>query len=478
MDAKGDNRAAQNARQGQLPGAPDGIDRPHSSQNSMTSHNIKLLFLVLVVCAFCYGKAQKNRDLGDLSLAMDIIEQEYIEKPSREKLYQAAMKGMIDSLDPYSAYIPVESLKPFQAVFDQEFGGLGVSLDGPPRRERLTVVATVFDSPAYRAGILPGDVILKIDDFDSEKEEVENVSTRMRGREGTEVTLTIERAGAPEPLRVAITRAKIEVESVLGDRRRMDGKWEFKMEADERIAYFRVELFGEKTTSELESAIRQVSGQCKAIVIDLRDNTGGLLNAATEICDMFLNDGEMVSTLGRDRRVDEVYSAKQGTALPDSVPIAVLINEHSASASEVLAACLQDRCRATIVGTRSYGKGSVQNVIPLDAGMAAMRLTTARYYPPSGRNIHREKDAKPEETWGVMPDSGCEVKLNDEAFKKLVERVRKRSDPIANGMSTNAEKEPTDDAVQNQENSDPSLPDDPQLQKAVQVLQGKLKSKE
>jgi carboxyl-terminal processing protease len=211
----------------------------------------------------------------------------------------------------------------------------------------------VFDSPAYREGILPGDVILKIDDFDSEKEEVENVSTRMRGREGTEVTLTIERSSAPEPLRVAITRAKIEVESVLGDRRRMDGKWEFKMEADERIAYFRIELFGEKTTSELESAIRQVSGQCKAIVIDLRDNTGGLLNAATEICDMFLNDGEMVSTLGRDRHVDEVYSAKQGTVLPDSVPIAVLINEHSASASEVLAACLQDRCRATIVGTRS-----------------------------------------------------------------------------------------------------------------------------
>lgn len=441
----------------------------------MTSHNIRLLFLVLVVCAFCYGKAQKNRDLGDLSLAMDIIEQEYIEKPSREKLYQAAMKGMIDSLDPYSAYIPVESLKPFQAVFDQEFGGLGVSLEGPPRRDRLTVVATVFDSPAYRAGILPGDVILKIDDFDSEKEEVENVSTRMRGREGTEVTLTIERSGAPKPLRVAITRAKIEVESVLGDRRRMDGKWEFKMEADERIAYFRIELFGEKTTSELESAIRQVSGQCKAIVIDLRDNTGGLLNAATEICDMFLNDGEMVSTLGRDRHVDEVYSAKQGTVLPDSVPIAVLINEHSASASEVLAACLQDRCRATIVGTRSYGKGSVQNVIPLDAGMAAMRLTTARYYPPSGRNIHREKDAKPEETWGVMPDAGCEVKLNDEAFKKLVERVRKRSDPIANGMSTNAEKEATDDAGQNPENSDPSLPDDPQLQKAVQVLQEKLR---
>lgn len=445
----------------------------------MTSQNIKLLFLIVVMSAFCYGKAQKTRDLGDLSLAMDIIEQEYIDKPSRGKLYQAAMKGMIDSLDPYSAYIPVESLKPFQAIFDQEFGGLGVSLDGPPRRDRLTVVATVFDSPAYRAGVIPGDVILKIDDFDSEKKEVENVSTRMRGREGTSVTLTVERANTPEPLQFTIIRAKIEVESVLGDRRRMDGKWEFKMQADERIAYFRLELFGEKTTDELTSAIRQVSSECKAIIIDLRDNTGGLLNSATDICDMFLDDGEMVSTLGRDHRIDEVYKAKQGTLIPNSIPIAVLINEHSASASEVLAACLQDRCRATIVGTRSYGKGSVQNVIPLDAGMAAMRLTTARYFPPSGKNIHREKDAKPEEIWGVMPDSGCEVKIIDEAFKKLVERVRKRSYPIANGLASEADKKkPDEDSVlgyADWQTSDPSLTDDPQLQKAVEVLQAKLK---
>lgn len=421
---------------------------------------MKLLFLVFVVCAFCYGKAQKTRDLGDLSLAMDLIEQEYIEKPSREQLYKAAMKGMIDSLDPYSAYIPVESLKPFQAVFDQEFGGLGVSLDGPPRRDRLTVVATVFDSPAFRAGILPGDVILKIDEFNSEKEKVEDVSTKMRGRTGTNVTLTVERSGAPAPLQFTITRAKIEVESVLGDRRRMDGKWEFKMQADQRIAYFRIELFGEKTTDELQSAIRKVSSECEAIIIDLRDNTGGLLTAATDICDMFLNDGEMVSTLGRDRRIDEVFKATQGTLIPDSVPIAILINEHSASASEVLAACLQDRCRATIVGARSYGKGSVQNVIPLDAGMAAMRLTTARYYPPSGRNIHREKDAKPEEIWGVKPDSGCEVELDDEAFMKLVERIRKRADPTANGKD---------------DDPDPSIADDPQLLKAVEALQEKLK---
>jgi carboxyl-terminal processing protease len=442
----------------------------------MTFQNIKIFFLVFVVCAFCYAKAQKNRDLGDLSLAMDIIEQEYIEKPSRQKLYQSAMKGMIDSLDPYSAYIPVESLKPFQAVFDQEFGGLGVSLDGLPRKDRLTVVATVFDSPAYRAGVLPGDVILKIDDFDSEKEEVENVSVRLRGREGTSVTLTIERANTPEPLRFTITRAKIEVESVLGDRRRMDGKWEFKMQADERIAYFRIELFGEKTVEELRSAIMHFSQECKAIVIDLRDNTGGLLDAATEICDMFLDDGVMVRTVGRDQRVDEIYKATQGTLVPNSMPIAVLVNEHSASASEVLAACLQDRCRATIVGTRSYGKGSVQNVVPLDAGSAAMRLTTARYYPPSGRNIHREKNAKPDGIWGVKPDSGCEVTLDEDAFAKLVERVRKRADPMANGFGTESQStsQATVDERQDWKAKDPTLMHDPQLLKAFEELQRKL----
>ena len=247
------------------------------------------------------------------------------------------------------------------------------------------------------------------------------------------------------------------------------------MQADPRIAYFRIDLFGEKTADELEASIKRLAGDCKALVIDLRDNTGGLLNSATQICDMFLDDGEIVSTRGRDQRIDEVYKAKEGTSVSNSLPMVVLINEQSASASEVLAACLQDRCRATIVGSLSYGKGSVQNVIPLDAGRAAMRLTTARYYPPSGRNIHREKNAKPEEIWGVKPDSGCEVILSPDMLPKLIERIRKRADPVANGLASSAEPNTIENVDSTTwEQNDPTLADDPQLLKALEVLQKKI----
>lgn len=447
----------------------------------MTSKNLRLLFVLVIVCAFCYGNAQRIRNLGDLALAMDIIDHEYVEKTDRQKLYQAAMRGMIDSLDPYSSYIPVESLKPFQAVFEQEFGGLGVSLDGPDRRERLTVVSTLFDSPAYRAGIKPGDVILKINGENTATSSVEDVSKKLRGREGTQVTLTIEREHESSPLEITVTRGKIDVESVLGDHRRMNGKWDFMLEDDPRIAYMRIEVFGEKTTDELRNAIESVRKDCKALIIDLRDNTGGLLNAATDICDMFLNDGEMLSTRGRDNRIDQTYDAHAGTEIDDSVPMVILINEHSASASEVVAACLQDRHRAIVVGQRSYGKGSVQNVIPLDAGMAAMRLTTAYYFPPSGRLIHRRPKATPEDIWGVNPDEGCEIKLDEDAFLKTIERFRKRADPMdqrtapTNDGDLRSESERQDQSMQLPGHRDPTITDDPQLLRAIEVLQEKLK---
>lgn len=396
---------------------------------------------------------------------MDIIDQEYVDKPDREKLYQAAMKGMIDSLDPYSSYISIDSLKPFQQVFDQEFGGLGVSLEGARRRGRLTVVHTLFDSPAYKAGIKPGDMILKIDGEDSSNSEVEDVTKRLRGKEGTKVRLTLERAGVPEPFDVTVTRAVIEVESVLGDRRKMDGTWEYMMEEDPRIAYLHIELFGEKTTEELKKALASVKSQCKGLIIDLRDNTGGLLNSATDICDMFLDDGEMVSTRGRDGHLEKSYVALPGTDISNSVPVVVLLNENSASASEVVAACLQDRGRATVVGVRSFGKGSVQNVIPLDGGLAAMRLTTAHYFPPGGRMIHRKSTSKPEDDWGVRPDPDCEVKLDEESSMKVIERYRKRTDPLA---------VQTSDSPKTEGHADPTIVDDPQLLKAIQVLQSRL----
>lgn len=439
----------------------------------MTTHNYKIFFVAVLICVFCYGNARRFRATGDISLAMDIIEQEYVEKPDREKLYQAAMKGMIDSLDPYSGYIPAESLKPFQAIFDQEFGGLGISLDGPPRRDRLVVVATLYDSPAFRAGIKPGDVILKVGDNETESSTVENASKYLRGPEGTEVQLTLERSSEPSPIVVKVTRARIEVESVIGDRRRMDGRWEYLLEDDPRIAYMRLELFGEKTTQELRRALASVKDSCKGVIIDLRDNSGGLLRSATEICDLFLDDGDVVSTRGRDARIDEQYTASIGTDIASDVPIAILVNENSASASEIVAACLQDRKRAIVVGKRSYGKGSVQNVIPLDAGRAAMRLTTAYYFPPSGRMIHRKSENQKTGVWGVDPDDGCEVSMSNEQLQCAIERFRMRSDPMANGTARTSNA--VDDADgESPTHRDASIKDDPQLMRAIEVLQSKL----
>lgn len=441
------------------------VEQKKSTAAEMTNFNFRLLGVVFVVCLFCYGNAVRFRKLGDLGLVMDLIDQQYVAESKPNDLYQAAMRGLVDSLDPYSGYISQESLKPFQSMLEQEFGGLGISLDGPPRRDQLTIISTLYDSPAFRAGLKPGDVILQVDGVEVAKKTFQESSQLLRGKVGTVAKLLIQKAGDEQPVTVDVTRAMIEVESVLGDRRLADGRWEHRMQAAPNIGYFRIELFGEKTSSELEKSITNIKEDCKGIVLDLRDNSGGLLESATTICDMFLSDGEIVSTKGRSDIVDQVYSAQEGVILPNEIPIVVLINENSASASEVLAACLQDRCRATIVGSRSFGKGSVQNVIPLEGGKAAMRLTTAYYYPPNGRRIHRLKDAKIEDEWGVKPNEGHEVNVDEDAVQKLLDRYRKRADPtLMNQETENGGGAPTE--------NDPSLSSDPQLLHAVNLILG------
>lgn len=441
------------------------VEQKKSTAAEMTNFNFRLLGVVFVVCLFCYGNAVRFRKLGDLGLVMDLIDQQYVAESKPNDLYQAAMRGLVDSLDPYSGYISQESLKPFQSMLEQEFGGLGISLDGPPRRDQLTIISTLYDSPAFRAGLKPGDVILQVDGVEVAKKTFQESSQLLRGKVGTVAKLLIQKAGDEQPVTVDVTRAMIEVESVLGDRRLADGRWEHRMQAAPNIGYFRIELFGEKTSSELEKSITNIKEDCTGIVLDLRDNSGGLLESATTICDMFLSEGEIVSTKGRSDIVDQVYSAQQGVILPNEIPIVVLINENSASASEVLAACLQDRCRATVVGSRSFGKGSVQNVIPLEGGKAAMRLTTAYYYPPNGRRIHRLKDAKIEDEWGVKPNEGHEVNVDEDAIQKLLDRYRKRADPtLMNQETEKGSGAPTE--------NDPSLASDPQLLHAVNLILG------
>lgn len=398
------------------------------------------------------------RDTRDLALAMNIIEQVYVEPTDSNKLYQAAMAGMLTSLDPNTSYLAHEQLTSIESIFEQEFGGLGVSLDGPPRLPVLTVASTIFNSPAYRAGIRPGDVILRVDGENVRAWTTQAVSPKLRGKEGTSVSLAIERDG--QEIESVLVRERIEIESVLGDRRKGDGSWQFLLEADPRVAYIRIELFGEKTAKEFKNAIDSCSQPPQGLIIDLRDNSGGLLLAAAQICDYFLDDGPIVTTQGRGQKVQDQLTATAGALLPSQCPIAILINENSASASEILAACLKDRQRAIIVGVRSFGKGSVQNVIPIEGGKAAIRLTTAYYYPPSGRRIHR-RNSPADDDWGVDPNPDCEVGMNDSQIEATIARFRDRSQPMTDSLR----EEPTN---RGEPLSDPTILADPQLSLALE----------
>ena len=404
---------------------------------------------------------------------MDLIDQVYVEKTDREKLYQAAMTGMVESLDRYSSYIPPEEFTQFQNIITQEFGGLGIIIDGPPQSEKLVIVTPLYGTPAYDAGLEPGDAIVSIDSKTTAGLDISAVSQMLRGPEGSAVRLEIEREGQPEKLTFEVKRAAIELESVVGDRRNLNARWSFSLESDPRIGYFRINTFGEKTVNELRAALATVKSDMKAVILDLRDNAGGLLTSAAEICDMFLNDGTIVTTRGRDGVLYEEIKAKPGTEVDNSVPIVVIINDESASASEIVAACLKDRGRAAIVGQRSFGKGSVQNVVELDSGRSGLKLTTAKYYPPSGRNIHRTTESKPEDVWGVQPDEGLEITLDDTQRRAVFQQWRDRSDPRKSKQIP--EYQPTVAPNEESETTSNVIPEtDPQLERAMQYLKGKL----
>lgn len=440
----------------------------------MTHRNGRILGLMTLISLVCAFQADHYRQLGDLGFAMDIIEQNYVEKVDRHQLYQAAMKGMLDSLDTYSDYIPPNEFHSFQSVLNQEFGGLGIVIGRNPESDRLQIFKVLYDTPAFKAGVLAGDIIEKIDDHATNGMVNDDATRYLRGAPGTVVTLTIQRDSSKKNgIEFKIRRATIETESVTGDHRLSDGRWEFMMQADPKLAYVRVEIFGEKTTHELRSALSSIRGSATGVILDLRDNSGGFLPTATDICDMFLEDGLIVSTQGRDGVFESKRNATAGVDLPDSTPLVVLINGLSASASEVTAACLQDRHRATIIGQRTFGKGSVQNVVKLEGGKAGLRLTSAHYFPPSGRNIHKKNNAKEEDEWGVFPDENFTLILDEEQTKAVFERLREREKPRLQPEiqeETSSESQPSSDDSKKFFERDPSLTKDPQLVRAIEFL--------
>jgi carboxyl-terminal processing protease len=323
-----------------------------------------------------------------LDLFGDVFERvraDYVEKPDDSKLVESAINGMLAGLDPHSGYMNPHSLRDMQVQIRGEFGGLGIEVtmeDG-----LIKVVAPIDDTPAAKAGVMANDIITQVDDSAVQGLTIDQAVDKMRGPVNTKIKLTIMRKGADKPIEVTLVRDIIRVKSI---RSHPEG-------AD--VGYIRVTQFNEQTTDGLKQAINDLNSKLGAdkirgYILDLRNNPGGLLDQAISVSETFLERGEIVSTRGRKPEETQRFNARHG-AMIKGKPLIVLINGGSASASEIVAGALQDQKRATVIGTRSFGKGSVQTIIPLGAGNGALRLTTARYYTPSGHSI---------QATGITPD--------------------------------------------------------------------------
>ncbi len=394
----------------------------------MPVRNAQILILTALLCVLCYTQARRLKYAGRIGAAIETIEQNYVDPVKGDDLYQAAMKGLL-KLDPYSEFIPAAEYGEFQATIEQQFGGVGILIEGPPVTRRLTVVAPLANTPAYEAGVQPGDEIVAIDGESTAGMTSDDARDRMRGIVGTTVKVSIKRANATQPIEMTLQRADIQVDSVVGDRIQANSKWNFFLEESPDIAYIRVSLFGERTTEEFRSALRSVKDKAKALVIDLRFNPGGILSSAVDMCDMLLSEGRIVSTKGRRFNFNTTSMADSKIEVPADLPVIILMNDQSASASEIMAACLQDNGRALIAGERSFGKGTVQQVFEIDHASTAIKFTTARYFRPSGANIHRTPEMKPQDVWGVKPDSELEMKLTETQQIFLFRRWQQLGDP-------------------------------------------------
>ena len=334
------------------------------------------------------AKAAATDTYRQLNLFGDVFERvrsDYVEKPDDGKLVETAINGMLTGLDPHSSYMDAKSFRDMQVQTRGEFGGLGIEVtmeDG-----LIKVVAPIDETPAAKAGVLANDIITKLDDDQVQGLTLNQAVEKMRGPINTKIRLTIMRKGADKPIELSIMRDVIRVRSA---------RWH--VEGDD-IGYIRLTQFNEQTTEGLKKGIAEIQqkvpeDKLKGYILDLRNNPGGLLDQAISVADAFLQKGEIVSTRGRNADETQRFNARAGDLIKGK-PLIVLVNGGSASASEIVAGALQDHKRATILGTRSFGKGSVQTIIPLGSGNGALRLTTARYYTPSGRSIQAK---------GITPD--------------------------------------------------------------------------
>ena len=358
-----------------------------------------------------------------LADTVDQIDRNYVKEVDRRELMEAAIRGMVAKLDPYSSYIGPEELSQFRSSVDSEFAGIGIQVSED--EGDLRVLSPIYGTPAYRAGVQAGDLIVEIDGKSTDGLQIEDAIRLMKGPDGTKVSITIVHSGQTKREKFTLDRERVRVETVLGDRRKHDDHWDFMYDEKNAIGYIRISAFSLDTAKELREAMQDLKQRkLRGLVLDLRFNPGGLLRSAIEISKLYISKGRIVSTKSRSSP-ERVWDADGGEVY-DGFPMVVLVNHYSASASEIVSACLQDHQRAVIMGERTWGKGSVQNIIELEHGKSALKLTTAAYRRPSGKNIHRFPGAKDKDEWGLMPDLGYELGLDDSETRALAVDRRQR----------------------------------------------------
>lgn len=365
------------------------------------------------------------------------IDRNYVTGVDRRKLVEAAVRGMLTELkDPYSNYINPEELTEFNEAVEQEFGGVGIQVRYDEAAKNIVVTSPLAGSPAYKAGVQSGDRLVEIEgkpvaDFPAGKE-MQTAIKMLKGEPGITVSFGYKRGSSDEVKKVSVKREIIQLDTVLGETHNADGTWDYMVDADKKIAYLRLTHFTSRSATEMRDALKNLkSAGMKGLILDLRFNPGGFLQSAIQIADLFIDEGKIVSTEGRNSP-ERVWTAKKfGTY--SGFPMVILVNRFSASASEIVSACLQDHNRAVVVGERSWGKGSVQNVMDVEDGKSKLKLTIATYHRPSGKNIHRSPGDDESDEWGVKPNDGYQVKFTNEEMIQY-QLARQKRDARAEGF--------------------------------------------
>ncbi len=410
---------------------------------------------ILIFCAFtlCLATAaiaeERYADLQLFAKVLNLVEQYYVETVDLKKLIYGGIKGILRELDPHTNFMPPDIYKEFESETSGEFGGIGIEMT--VQNGVLIVISPIEDTPAWKAGIQAGDKIVSIDGEPTKGMSLAEVGKKMKGKTGVKIKLGIMRDGFDKAKVFTITRGIVKIHSV---------KY---IDMQDGFAYVRLTSFIENSTKEMEKALKEHDKkykQSRGLIIDLRKNPGGLLDQAIQISDLFLDSGVIVSTMGRNKKEKEVVHAKKAGTLAN-FPIVVLIDEYSASASEILAGALRDNKRALIMGRRSFGKGSVQSVIKLGDG-SALKLTVGRYYTPSGRSIQAE---------GIQPDIELATVSPEIVEKMNAKESARREQDIQGHLLNESEHEKVADVEMDEKKKGPLNPREKMLKEDYQVQQ-------